>query len=215
MPPRKTAARPAETPVAEPAEGRATSDQAIQLLDGAVRHVLEHGIGDLSLRSVAEALGTSHRMLIYYFGSADGFWEAVLRRIRHAELESRASLATAETDPARALELAWARYSADNYLPVIQLLFEIYGRAIRDRERFQAFLDDVIGSWIGALSERFHKQHGLSASEAKLRARVELATVRGLLLDLVTTGDRKGTTAALKYFARMLNAPGAAQASDA
>ncbi|KJK25515.1 TetR family transcriptional regulator [Burkholderiaceae bacterium 16] len=206
MPPRKNPA--ADTL----AESRATSDQAIQLLDAAVRHVLEHGIGDLSLRNIAEAVGTSHRMLIYYFGSGDQFWEAVLRRIRHAELDARASLAVSETDPARALEVAWARYSADNYLPIIQLLFEIYGRAIRDRERFHVFLDDVIGSWTGALTERFHKQLGLSTSEAKLRARVEVATMRGLLLDLVTTGDRKGTTAALKYFARMQNAPRAAGA---
>ncbi|WP_416050331.1 TetR family transcriptional regulator [Cupriavidus basilensis] len=217
MPPRKNPAAATETldRLETLAQGRAASEQAIQLLDGAVNHVLEHGIGDLSLRHIAEALGTSHRMLIYYFGSADQFWEAVLRRIRHAELDARASLAASESDPARALEVAWARYSADNYLPIIQLLFEIYGRAIRDRERFQVFLDDVIGSWTGALTERFHKQLGLSTSEAKLRARIEVATVRGLLLDLVTTGDRKGTTAALKYFARMLNAPAAPGAKSA
>ncbi len=53
---------------------RSASEQAIQLLDAATAHVLENGLGDLSLRSVADALGTSHRMLIYYFGSADGFW---------------------------------------------------------------------------------------------------------------------------------------------
>ncbi|AOY91937.1 TetR family transcriptional regulator [Cupriavidus sp. USMAA2-4] len=211
MPPRKTTAKSAantadtSAPAAPAAaEGRAASEQAVQLLDAATAHVLAHGLGDLSLRAMAEVLGTSHRMLIYYFGSADGFWEALLRRIRHAEQRVRPALAEEAADPARVLELAWERYSADSYLPIIQLLFEIYGRAIRDRERFQAFLDDVVGSWMGAMADRLHRQLGLPPAEARLRARVELATMRGLLLDLVTTGDRKGTTAALKYFAERL-----------
>jgi hypothetical protein len=48
----------------------------------------------------------------------------------------------------------------------------------------------------------------ISAEEARLFARVEVATIRGLLLDLITTGDRKGTTAALKYFASKMTSPG-------
>ena len=49
------------------AADRSSSEQAVQLLDAATEHVLAHGLGDLSLRNVADALGTSHRMLIYYF----------------------------------------------------------------------------------------------------------------------------------------------------
>lgn len=189
------------------ASARANSEQALQLLDAATAHVLTHGLGDLSLRSVAEALGTSHRMLIYYFGSADGFWQALLHRIRHAEQQARHHALAEGTDPKTALVAAWQRYSASNYLPIMQLVFEIYGRAIRDRERFSGFLEDVIGSWTGMLAERFERSLGMSRSEAKLLARVEVATIRGLLLDLVTTGDRKGTTAAIEYFAEMMTRP--------
>lgn len=190
-----------------PAIDRSATEQAIQLLDAATDHVLAHGLGDLSLRGVAEALGTSHRMLIYYFGSGDGFWQALLHRIRHAEQAARERAEPAASDPRAAMEAAWERYSAPAYLPIMQLMFEIYGRAIRDRERFSGFLEDVVGSWTTMLAARMQSELGLSAAEARLRARVELATVRGLLLDLVTTGDRKGTTAALKYFAAMMAAP--------
>ncbi|MDQ0139007.1 TetR/AcrR family transcriptional regulator [Cupriavidus necator] len=190
-----------------PAIDRSATEQAIQLLDAATDHVLAHGLGDLSLRSVAEALGTSHRMLIYYFGSGDGFWQALLHRIRHAEQAARQRAEPAASDPRAAMEAAWERYSAPGYLPIMQLMFEIYGRAIRDRERFSGFLEDVVGSWTTMLAARLQRDLGLGAAEARLRARVELATVRGLLLDLVTTGDRKGTTAALKYFAAMMAAP--------
>ncbi|SOZ66274.1 Transcriptional regulator TetR family [Cupriavidus taiwanensis] len=190
-----------------PTIDRSASEQAIQLLDAATEHVLAHGLGDLSLRSVAEALGTSHRMLIYYFGSGDGFWQALLHRIRHAEQSARERMELAGMEPQAAMVAAWERYSAPGYLPIMQLMFEIYGRAIRDRERFSGFLEDVVGSWTTTLAARLQRDQGLGAAEAKLRARVELATVRGLLLDLVTTGDRKGTTAALKYFAAMMAAP--------
>lgn len=187
---------------------RSTSEQALQLLDAATAHVLENGLGDLSLRSVADALGTSHRMLIYYFGSADGFWQALLFRVRHAEQQAREQLHVEGLDPEAALLAAWDRYSASSYLPIMQLLFEIYGRAIRDRERFSGFLDDVIGSWTAVIAERLQQAMDISKEEARLFARVEVATIRGLLLDLITTGDRKGTTAALKYFANRMAIPG-------
>lgn len=186
---------------------RSASEQALQLLDAATSHVLANGLGDLSLRNVADALGTSHRMLIYYFGSADGFWQALLHRIRHAEQEARQRVIVDGLDPKSAMEKAWDRYSAPGYLPIMQLLFEIYGKAIRERERFSGFLEDVVGSWTAMLADRFQHDMGLGEAEAALRARVEVATVRGLLLDLITTGDRTGTTAALQYFADMMAAP--------
>ena len=189
------------------AADRSTSEQALQLLDAATAHVLENGLGDLSLRSVADALGTSHRMLIYYFGSADGFWQALLFRVRHAEQQAREKMLIEGLDAEAAMVAAWGRYSASNYLPIMQLLFEIYGRAIRDRERFSGFLDDVIGSWTTVIAERLQQAMEIDAEEARLFARVEVATIRGLLLDLITTGDRKGTTAALKYFASKMGAP--------
>jgi len=53
--------------------------------------------------------------------------------------------------------------------------------------------------WAELSSER---QLRLSPARARLHARLSLAVMRGLLLDLLTTGDREGTTAALRHFAR-------------
>ena len=52
-----------------------------RLLAGAIEHVAEHGVGNLSLRGLAAALGTSHRMLIYHFGSRDGLLIEVIRAV--------------------------------------------------------------------------------------------------------------------------------------
>ena len=40
-----------------------------ELLDALIAEFAAGGIGDRSLRRVAEAVGTSHRMLLHHFGS--------------------------------------------------------------------------------------------------------------------------------------------------
>ena len=45
------------------------SQARTRLLDAAVAHAMVYGIADLSLRELAAAIGTSHRMLLYHFTS--------------------------------------------------------------------------------------------------------------------------------------------------
>ena len=50
-----------------------------KLIDAAVAHADAHGLSDTSLRQLAAALGTSHRMLIHHFGSKEGLLVEVHR----------------------------------------------------------------------------------------------------------------------------------------
>lgn len=178
-----------------------------QLIVSATNVVLAEGLGDMSLRSIAARIGTSHRMLIYYFKSADAFWEMVLREIRHREQASRRDLAAEQQGMAANTEKAWERFSSENYISIIQLQFELYPKAIRDREKYKEFLDDVVSTWLVSLELQFIRELGLDPSEAAVRARIHLATIRGLLLDFLVTQDRKQTTSALKYFANLITLP--------
>ena len=63
----------------------ATVQPKDRLLDAAVEHALSRGIVDLSLREIASAIGTSHRMLIYHFGSCEGLLVAVVREVERRE----------------------------------------------------------------------------------------------------------------------------------
>ena len=63
-----------------------------RLLAAAMDHVAEHGVGDLSLRSLAAALGTSHRMLIYHFGTRDALLVEVVRAVEERTRQALASL---------------------------------------------------------------------------------------------------------------------------
>ncbi|MBA4109276.1 MAG: TetR/AcrR family transcriptional regulator [Leptothrix sp. (in: Bacteria)] len=189
------------------ANPRATSDQATTLLDQAIAHVLEHGYSDQSLRSMAASLGTSHRMLSYYFGDVDGFWEAVVRRLRNTDHHRQAGMAEGQAFTVPPIEEVWRHFTSPSYLPVFQLMLEIYIKALRDRQRFGDFLAHAVDGWIGRVAQSLQTQHGLSKAKARIRARLELAIVRGLLLDLLTTGDKAGTSQAIKHYAQLIQQP--------
>ena len=52
-----------------------------QLLTRTVEYFATHGVADTSLRRLAEEIGTSHRMLLYHFGSREGLLSAVVDRV--------------------------------------------------------------------------------------------------------------------------------------
>ena len=64
-----------------PTSARGRPEQRAALLDGVVEYVLREGVATLSLRPLAAALGTSDRMLLYYFDSRDRLLVAVLTAV--------------------------------------------------------------------------------------------------------------------------------------
>ena len=62
------------------------------LLSDAVEHFAKNGIGDASLRSIAASIGTSHRMLIYHFGSREGLLAEVVRTVEQQQRDLLATL---------------------------------------------------------------------------------------------------------------------------
>ena len=56
-----------------------------RLLDGAIEYVAQNGIGDVSLRTLAAALGTSHRMLIHHFGSKEALWLEIVQTVEQRQ----------------------------------------------------------------------------------------------------------------------------------
>ena len=80
------------------------------LAEAACDYVLEHGVIGLSLRPLANAIGTSDRMLVYHFGSRDALVAEILERSTGRSLVLLEQLpATADvSDGVRAL---WAAFT--------------------------------------------------------------------------------------------------------
>lgn len=178
-----------------------------RLLDAVVDVALAGGITDKSLRAVAEAAGTSHRMLIHHFGSREALLVEVTRAV---EERQRARLSGVPTDPpsdhAAAAWQFWEQLCDPELAPQERLFFEIYGQALQGREWARPLLDGVVDQWIGPMAELL-RAGGAPPHDSAVRARLAVAVARGLLLDLLATGDRTAVDAAMACFARMVLAP--------
>src|SRR3974390_3063592 len=63
-----------------------------RLVEAVIEHFAEDGVADQSLRRIAEAIGTSHRMLLYHFGSKDGLLLEVARAVEARTQEQLAAV---------------------------------------------------------------------------------------------------------------------------
>jgi AcrR family transcriptional regulator len=167
------------------------------LLQKISAYVVEHGIADLSLRPLAEAVGASPRTLLYHFGSKDEIVSAVFRHIRAEQMAFVKRLKSAQfTDPRAICTAAWNAMTAPESNARMRLFFETFGLALRDPQRFPGFLDGAVGDWIAFFSGAYCAQ-GVAPQRARLFATILLAGYRGFMLDLAATGDRDRIGAAV------------------
>lgn len=180
--------------------GNNDNDPKQRLLAGTVDHLASHGAADISLRRLAAALGTSHRMLLYHFGSKEGLLIEVVRLIEQRQREMFAGLGPEAGDsPYEVARLFWSRLADPAMWPYVRLFFEMYGRALQGDPGATPLLDGIVEQWLEVLTE-WHHRHGVPAGKARANARLGVAVVRGLLLDLLATGDRDGVDQAMEQY---------------
>jgi AcrR family transcriptional regulator len=176
-----------------------TASQARErLLAAAVEQAMHGGIADLSLRELAAAMGTSHRMLLYHFGSREGLLTAVARAVEEAQ---RAAVTEWGITSANARRL-WQHFSDPQLWPAERLFFELYAHALLGRPGTEGFLDHAIEPWVAMLTPAIAQEAGLDDKTARTEARLAVAVTRGLLLDLLATGDRDAVTEAFERYLR-------------
>ena len=174
-----------------------------RLLAAAVAFVAAHGLGDRSLRELAAGIGTSHRMLIYHFGSKEGLMRAIVEEVERQQRDFFAQFMTdLSMPPIEVARLIWARVSDPALANNVRLFFELYGQALQGRPGTEGFLDRIVDAWVEPITE-YAVLRGMPRDAAQAEARLSLAVSRGLLLDLVATGDRAAVDAA---YARYLDA---------
>lgn len=179
-----------------------TTSPRDRLLDAAVDHFGRHGIGDTSLRGIAEAVGTSHRMLIYHFGSREGLLAEVTRAV---EARQRAVMtATYDTDlpPLEAAAKYWEE-TVEATLRYGPLFFELAAHAMQGKEHAAVLREELIASWLPQVTE-LCLALGIPDDQAETHARLALGAARGLLLDLLVTGARAEVARAADLLNRLL-----------
>ncbi len=175
-----------------------------RLLDAVVESALTDGIADKSLRAIAAAAGTSHRMLIHHFGSKEGLLVEVIRAV---EARQRALFAQWRADPDGPLEelgrAFWSHLRDPALAPQERLFFEVYGQALQGRDWAKPLLAGVVDDWVGPLAAMLTAT-GESPATARIDARLAVAVTRGLLLDVLATGRSAEVDAAMDRFLQLL-----------
>jgi AcrR family transcriptional regulator len=142
-------------------------------------------------------------MLIYHFGSREGLLVEIVRTVEARQRELLAEVAQElgeePKDVARAM---WRRFTDPALSPHERLFFEVYSQALQGSPHAVPVLDGIIDSWIEPAVE-LAESRGQPAAAARTEARLGVAVVRGLLLDLLATGDREAVDAAFERYLEM------------
>jgi AcrR family transcriptional regulator len=163
-----------------------------ELIDRAVDYVLTHGLAELALRPLAAGLGTHAPVLLHHFGSKEELLVQILNGVRE---RVRAAARDAGATDASGFPAFWAWVSDPARAAFFRTFFEAYAMALRRPDRYASFLDAVVQDWLDDLCPP------LDPATATLA----VAGVRGLLLDLLATGDRRRVDAAAVRLAATLS----------
>lgn len=149
------------------------------------------GLADRSLRDIAEAIGSSHRMLHYHFGSRAGLVAAIVEATEAAQRELLIELASSVSDPGELVMALWYRVASPELRPFVRLFFECV--ALTGGE-------GLTDPWIEVASH-IASEVGRSPNEDELRLGV--AVTRGLLIDVLARDDAVAATRSLERFVEL------------
>jgi AcrR family transcriptional regulator len=166
-----------------------------QLLHQLVEEFAASGVGQRSLREVAEAVGTSHRMLLHHFGSKEDLLVAIVEEVERRQMTVLPDLPTEPPDNFAAM---WAQVSRPELRQAERLFFECYARGSQGEKPFDRMVPGAVNGWLDEVDAV------ADVPVDRAFARLGMAVVRGLLLDLVATDDDAGVQAAADVFASML-----------
>lgn len=151
-----------------------------QIIQNVIQHMIDHGLSDVGLRTLAKVAGTSDRMLIYYFETKDALLGEALHAIA-ANLTSQLDALlgqhqrSAETLLAELLTLS----SSPQFRVVIQLWFEVVGLAVRGQEPYAVNATAIGNNWLQWIERRLEtSQRGEAAALfAELEGRLMMALI--------------------------------------
>jgi AcrR family transcriptional regulator len=178
--------------------GEKPSRRREELLELAYRYVLEHGLTELSLRPLAKAIGSSPRVLVFLFGNKENLVRALLSRARQDERELLEDVrSTGAAGLREAASQIWRWLAAPEHRGLLVLWTESYARSlVAPTGTWAGFAAATVDDWLDLLADvQSPDVRDTPAGEAQRT--LVLAILRGALLDLLATGDRERTTAAV------------------
>jgi AcrR family transcriptional regulator len=143
-------------------------------------------------------------MLIHHFGSREGLLVEVIRAV---EARQRAALGELGAESGEVsgelVSRFWQHLRSPELASQERLFFEVYGQALQGRQWAEPLLEGIVEDWVGPVAAMLEAD-GVSPQTARTVARLYVAVGRGLLLDVLATGDEREVDAAMQYFSEMV-----------
>ncbi|MFE3193690.1 TetR/AcrR family transcriptional regulator [Nocardia sp. NPDC059240] len=166
---------------------RADSAKRLALLDQACEILSRSGVVDTSLRSLAAQMGTSGRMLIYYFGSKEQLILDVLTHMQRRftpDPEISSSLADL-----RAYLLAdWATITRGERRIGVRILLQVFGASCAQNSPYATYTTETLTTLIHNFEARLLAV-GMPPATAATRATLCLSALQGFLIRYFTAED--------------------------
>jgi AcrR family transcriptional regulator len=182
-------------------------DRRDELLGKIVDDLLARGAADLSLRPLAERVGSSARLLIYHFDSKEQLVAAALAEVRGhigGSLHARASEVRPET-LRDLIRMVWDWATEASNQRYFRLLFEVDGLAMFERLNFSEDVRRANSAvWI-TLIDRAASRLTQGGDLFSAHSTLILGAFTGLLQDFLSTGDRPRTTQALNALIELIS----------
>lgn len=164
-----------------------------EILEGAVRTAVEHGLSSLSFGRLARHLGTSDRVIVYYFPTKNALVTDVLVavgvRLQNVLASAFPTTAADHRQMAAAAYPALADRAVD---PLFAVYFEACGLAAARVAPFHDVAPQLMTAWVAWLADFFIGSRTLRTREAE----ATMALIDGLLLMRHLAGPQAADRAA-------------------
>ena len=173
-------------------------DRRTALLERIVEALLDTGAADLSLRPLAERVGTSARLLIYHFGAKDQLVAAAIEQV-HDNIAASLAVRAARDAPQSlraVLTMFWDWATEPASQRYFRLLFEIDGLTLYARIRFSDEVRRANSAFWITLIDRAAARLPRAGEPPAGRRTLIFCAISGLLQERLATGDLDQTTAA-------------------
>jgi len=165
-----------------------------ELLDAVADYVLETGVAALSLRGAAEAVGVSHVTLQHHFGSkeqlVDEIIECLLARILTSQSEHIGGIPDDDAGLPARLRRVWAYVTSTDGQRDVRLFIEFFGQSLYGGARLSPAAARAIEERLVLIAQSI-VEDGCPREQAQAFSTLMLATLRGLVMELLITGDRE------------------------
>lgn len=183
------------------------------LLAGVIDYIGDHGLIELSLRPLADYLGTSSRMLIHYFGTKEHMLIAALETQRPDIAGLFADVTDIDMLRRRMIE-SFCVNTTSEWFTSTGVLLQVVGVSTVPGSPFSDFANDAVHLLVDALTDTL-RELDPDLPDPESTATLLISGIRGLLTDRLVTGDATRVSKAVRLLINQCLPPSSARAPRA